>query len=489
MEERWAVYLKVLALIAAAEAAVMLVGALLVRTAPGGPLLGKWGWLADSLLLTAFVSPFLYHWIVREWDRRREAEKSSRLLNLLARSILESPDLTTALDFTLREICEIAGWVYGEAWVPSADGKLLELHSGSPQIGGILKTFIDASNRFKFAEGVGLPGRAWSTAKPVWIPDVTVDPDFPRKALARAAGLKGALAIPVLAEHRVTLVLAFYIRETRPGVDERMVELISGGASQLGSLIERKRAEDERQRLSETNEIKNRLLGIAAHDLRNPLTIMVGHVALLQEEAVDASRKRQLSIVQRKCQQMLTLIDGMLDSSIIESRGLLLDLQSLDLGELLEQLCADGRLLAEDKAIGLKLQLEPGLPALTADRARLQQVFDNLIGNAVKYSPPGRTVAVTARAAGNAVEVAVSDEGPGIPAGDLPRLFKEFGRAQTRTTGGERSVGLGLSIAHRLVQAHDGTIRVESAPGAGATFTVSLPLHRQGKSAPAVDLR
>ena len=480
--KHWTVFLKVLGLVAAVEAIVHVV---VVKVAlPGVPEN-----IEDAVLLVLFLAPLIYCWIARESDRCREAEKRARLLDTLARRILESPDFTTALDFTLREICETAGWVYGEAWVPSADGRLMEFHSGSSRAPGILKTFMEASRRFKFAKGVGLPGRAWSTGKPVWVPDVTQDHNFPRAPLAMEAGLRGALAIPVLSGRRVTLVLAFFIREVRPGVDERMVELISGAASQLGSLIERRRVEDERVKLAGANEMKNRLLGIAAHELRNPLTVMVGHLALLQEEIVDGSRRQELAIVQRKCKQMLAIIEGLLDSSIIESRGVALDIESLDLVEFLGQVCADGRILAEEKSIDLKLEFEPGLPLVRGDRVRLQQVFDNLISNAVKYSPSGKTIRVSARAAGEAVEVAVADEGAGIPGEDLPRLFKEYGRARVCPTGGERSVGLGLSIAQRMVQAHGGTIRVKSEPGAGATFIVSLPLRRTEKGAPVLDLR
>lgn len=300
-----------------------------------------------------------------------------------------------------------------------------------------------------------------------------------------AEGIRSNLTFPLCAQGKRVGFIFFSSRRagayTRAHIDSfRRLAVMLSIAVEKGRLY---------REATQADEMKNRLLGIAAHDLRNPLTVVIGYLAIMQDEPANSACKPELTIVMRKCRQMLELVDGLLESSILESRGLELNLQSLDLGELLEQICADSRILAEAKSIRLTPDIEPGLPALTVDRFRLRQMFENLISNAVKYSPPAKIVSISARAAARRVEVRVHNEGQGIPEEAFPRIFKEFGRANVRPTGGERSVGLGLSIAQRIAKAHGGIIRVESLPGAGATFIVSLPYPRKEQGRKFLDLR
>ncbi|HAZ08940.1 MAG TPA: hypothetical protein DCZ01_10565 [Elusimicrobia bacterium] len=300
-----------------------------------------------------------------------------------------------------------------------------------------------------------------------------------------AEGIRSNLTFPLCAQGKRVGFIFFSSRKT--GAYTRAhIDSFQRLATMLSIAVEKGRLYRE---ATQANEMKNRLLGIAAHDLRNPLTVVIGYLTIMQDEPADIACQSELTIVMRKCKQMLELVDGLLDSSILESRGLELNLQRLDLDAFLKQICADSRILAEAKSISLELKIEPDLPALSADRVRLQQTFENLISNAIKYSPPAKTVSISARAAARCVEVCVSNEGQGIPKEELPRLFKEFGRANVRPTGGERSVGLGLSIAQRIAKAHGGSIRVENLPGTGASFIVSLPYQRKRLGKKFLDLR
>ncbi len=227
--------------------------------------------------------------------------------------------------------------------------------------------------------------------------------------------------------------------------------------------------------LERLNEEKNTLLGIAAHDLRNPIASIKGHAALLLEAELDPEqRRRALEAIGRVSEHMLSLVNDLLDVSVIESGRLELRRERCDLSALLERRVEFFRLLGERKAIRVVARLAPALE-LAVDPTRFEQVVDNLISNAVKYSPHGSTVEVELSPGERGAQLVVRDHGPGLSEEDQRRLFGTFQRLSAKPTGGERSTGLGLAITQRVVAAHGGTIAVASTPGEGATFTVLLP--------------
>jgi two-component system sensor histidine kinase/response regulator len=140
---------------------------------------------------------------------------------------------------------------------------------------------------------------------------------------------------------------------------------------------------------------------------------------------------------------------------------------------------ATNRLIAARKKILVDLNLGPDLPAVEADPRKIEQVMENLLSNAIKFSPPGTTVTMNLKPMGAQVRIEVRDQGPGIPEAERGKLFQPFQRTSVKPTGGEKSSGLGLAIARRVVEAHGGRIGVESEVGVGSTFFVNLPLHSQ----------
>ncbi|MCS7173600.1 MAG: GAF domain-containing protein [Armatimonadetes bacterium] len=172
---------------------------------------------------------------------RGEMEEGLRLLSSLAQTVAGAPDFDTALHATLRIVCEAAGWALGEAWMPSSDGRRLEWRGAYTTREG-LERFAENSRAFTFGPGAGLPGRVWTSRRPLWIPDVTQDPSFPREPLAREFGLRAAVGVPVLAEDFVVAVLCFFLTEVQEE-DERKVALISAAAAQLGTAFQRRAAE------------------------------------------------------------------------------------------------------------------------------------------------------------------------------------------------------------------------------------------------------
>jgi PAS domain S-box-containing protein len=231
--------------------------------------------------------------------------------------------------------------------------------------------------------------------------------------------------------------------------------------------------------LKDLNEQKNRLLGMAAHDLRNPLSIIVSYSDFMlggSAGQLTPEHQKFLSAIKRNSDFMVTLINDLLDVSKIEAGRLDFDRQMTDLVGLIRGVADLSRALAEKKNIRLTVDCPPELPPLLLDVAKIEQVLENLISNAIKFSNPETAISVSlARRDGNVV-LAVQDHGQGIPAEELSKLFQPFGRTSVRGTAGEKSTGLGLAIVKRIVEGHGGTISVASEAGKGSTFTVTLPV-------------
>ncbi len=236
--------------------------------------------------------------------------------------------------------------------------------------------------------------------------------------------------------------------------------------------IERTNAE-----LVRVNELKSTFLGIATHDLRGPIGNIRMIADLLQDSEISLSgeeRRALLDDIRKQSTHMLSLLNDLLDVTRIESGKLELRFETFPLEPFLTQIVQRHAMMATPK--GTRMALQPvGKAYAKGDPVRLRQVIDNIISNAIKYSPPGSTVNVGVERAGSMWRFFVTDEGPGITAADRPKLFKDFAKLSAKPTGGEKSVGLGLAIARRIVEAHGGTIGVDSEAGQGATFWFTLP--------------
>jgi signal transduction histidine kinase len=233
-----------------------------------------------------------------------------------------------------------------------------------------------------------------------------------------------------------------------------------------------------REIAEEANRFKTRLLSVAAHDLRNPIGAISGFADLLLLQLPGDSPLRELiEPIQRGTRRMGQLLQSLLESSIIEEGALSLHMQRLDLASLAQQVVEMNQERARQKAQTVSIEAEPGC-AVEADEDRLWQILDNLIGNAVKFSAPGKHIWVRVARHDQAIRCTVRDEGPGLTADDQRRLFGRLERLSATPTGGEQATGLGLSIVKQLVELHGGQVWAESAgPDQGSTFTVELPAY------------
>lgn len=229
--------------------------------------------------------------------------------------------------------------------------------------------------------------------------------------------------------------------------------------------------------LARLNALKNQFLGMAAHDLRKPVNLVMTYTEFLQDDAASLTpdQQRFLASINRAAGRMARLIDDFLDVSLIEAGNLLLELELLDIPQLFDEIRDYVEIIAARRQITLVIDLEPELPHWLADVPKLEQVLLNLLSNAIEYSPPGSQVNTGCRRQGLDLLFWVTDQGPGLDEAHQKELFQAFNGTLRRKPSGERSFGLGLLIASKLVTAHGGQLAVDSTPGHGATFKFTLP--------------
>jgi signal transduction histidine kinase len=234
---------------------------------------------------------------------------------------------------------------------------------------------------------------------------------------------------------------------------------------------------EKNERLIELDNEKNEFLGIVAHDLKNPLSNIKMLSKVLHDEynTMEPEEVREYaSHILRASEQMFLLISNLLDINQIERGGLNFTLTTFDLSAVARSVAENYRGRAEAKDITLHISDE-GAANVYADPSATYQVLDNLVSNAVKYSPKGKAIYVSVSRNGSAWRFAVKDEGQGLTDDDKKKLFGKFARLSARPTGDEHSTGLGLSIVKRMVEGMNGKVWCESEYGKGATFLVELP--------------
>ena len=234
------------------------------------------------------------------------------------------------------------------------------------------------------------------------------------------------------------------------------------------------RLEKSNRQLTLLNSEKTEFLGIAAHDLKNPLSTIIVGAQILQTPAGSTQIQRTAENIAGAGQRMLDLITNLLDANAIEQGRYATNLERCDLGALVARSVENNRAHAARKQITLAVAAD-GEAWARADADATVQILDNLISNAVKYSPTKSTVRIRALTGSAGVEVAVQDEGPGISEADRKKMFGKFTRLSARPTGGESSNGLGLSIVKRLAETMSGSVECQSELGAGSTFILHLP--------------
>jgi len=331
-----------------------------------------------------------------------------------------------------------------------------------------------------------LTGRAILGGDLVHIKDVDTEPGLSEqsRSVTRTSGVRSVLIAPMQSMGVTTGALSVG-RRPRGGFTEREVELLRTFADQAVIAMENvrlfKEIQDKSRQLEIANKHKSDFLANMSHELRTPLNAIIGFSEVLMERMfgeVNAKQADYLKDIHESGKHLLSLINDILDLSKIEAGRMDLELSSFDLPSALSNAMTLVRERAQRHGIALALEVDPRLGEFRADERKFKQIVLNLLSNAVKFTPDGGKVHVLATKMDGKIEIAVQDTGIGIAAGDHEAVFEEFkqvGRDYTRKAEG---TGLGLALTKRFVELHGGAIRLQSTPGKGSTFTITLPVRQ-----------
>jgi signal transduction histidine kinase len=315
--------------------------------------------------------------------------------------------------------------------------------------------------------------------------------DFPKSAaIYLTLNVNAVVSAPITSRNRRVGTLSVYLSGTPMFVDNDL-ELLRLMANQASVILESRELIEEETRLRAREEalrLRNDFLASVAHDLKTPLTALVMQSQLLERRArrepdapADVEGLHQIIV---QTHRLRSFIEDLLDVQRSEEQGIALTYEACDLGSLIREIgqrvCVDPHIFCFDADDHIEI---------SGDRARLTQLFDNLIGNAVKYSPNGGEIRVRAWQDDESIHVVVIDQGIGISAEDLPYVFDRHHRGNNAKQQGVHGIGLGLFICRAIVRAHGGTLGVESEPGNGSMFHVTVPIKPALKSVALVEPR
>jgi PAS domain S-box-containing protein len=417
--------------------------------------------------------------LTQEQAARAEAENSQKRASLLAEA---SRVLSASFDYqtTLAALVRLA--------VPAlADYCALDIVEAGDNFERIGEAHVDPSKSKLLKEVATFPKsaltarhplmRVMATGAPVLEADIT--PAFIRASFAEAGQRRtvealeprSLICVPLVTSGKPLGALTLVTSGSGRRYEIADLSLAADLARRAAIVVEHARLFHEAE---QATRARDDVLAVVAHDLRNPLNTVTMAVSLMLETTPPerVQERRQVEIVRRAADRMNRMIQDLLDVKRMESGRLTTDLKPESPATLINDTIDMLRPLAAGSTVRLDTEIQPGLPLVLADAARIQQVLSNLVGNAVKFTPRDGRITVSAECADNEVRFSVIDTGPGIPAEQLPHIFGRFWQAKTSD---RRGIGLGLAIAKGIVEAHDGRIWVESHVGLGSTFYFTLP--------------
>ena len=409
----------------------------------------------------------------------------------VTRILAESPALDDAIARIIQRICNTFEWEVGSMWRLDEPANVLRSFKVWPSRGADSR-FEMMTKSMTFDRDTGLPGRVWNSRRPLWIPDVVADSNFPRAGAAAAENLHAAFAFPIMSGDKFLGVMEFFSHEIREP-DSALLATFSGIGSQVGQFLVRKGVEEDREDLlareqsarsdaEEANRLKDEFLATLSHELRTPLTAILGWLSMLRSGRLDAETSRHaLETVERNAQAQAQLIEDLVDVSRIAGGKLKLEIEPVDMVTVIAAAIDIVRPAANARGVSIEVSAAAAVGPVAGDPARLQQIVWNLLSNAVKFTPRDGHVQVSLRRVESFAEVEVRDTGIGIDADFLPRVFERFRQAESALTRSHRGLGLGLAIVRHLIELHGGTVTAASdGEGKGAVFVLRIPLANQG---------
>lgn len=395
-------------------------------------------------------------------ELRRESARLQLLLAIaVAANEASSPD--DAMQIAIDAVCAHTGWPVGHAYVVADDGTA-ELeptsiwHLDDP---AHYRPFRRRTEVIRYGAGAGLPGRVAASGQPAWISDLAKDPNFPRAEAAGEVGLEAGFAFPVLIGREVVAVLEFFSSKCAEP-DVRLLEVMGNVGTQLGRVVERKR----------TELLQRSFSAIVSHDLKNPLFgILLRLTSMKNHPGLPPDQARSVGAMLSSAKRMERIIRDLLDyTSHRDGSGIPIAPVPADFDAIcfeiiteLETCYGDCRIVYRTSGEGHGLW----------DPARMSQIIQNLLANALEQSPRKIPVSLRWEAFGDELFIEVHHSGDPIPSDMLPHVFRPFRRGRRSDTSG--NIGIGLFIVEQIVQALGGTVTVRSSESEGTTFTVRVP--------------
>jgi signal transduction histidine kinase len=395
------------------------------------------------------------------------------VLKVISRSTFDLQKVLNTLAESATRLCEADGNII---WLPKAGSFQLAASYGLPP-----EFEIAAKTLSLRPGGRSVVGRTLQARQTVHIPDMAADPDYASHDIKRLGGYRAMLGVPFMRDGAAIGVMMVG-RQVPKAFTENQIALVTTFADQAVIAIENVRLFDEIQdksrQLAEASQHKSRFLANMSHELRTPQNAILGYTELIQDSVYGAPPEKMVAVldrISRNGKHLLGLINDVLDLSKIEAGQLVLALENYSLKDVVHSVYGAVETLAASKNLAFKVELPPNLPTGRGDERRLTQVLLNLVGNAIKFTDQG-AITIKASAADGAYNLAVHDTGPGISEADQEKLFQEFQQADNSITKTKGGTGLGLAISKRIIEMHGGRIWVESRPGQGSTFSLTLPI-------------
>lgn len=418
--------------------------------------------------------------IDRDITERKAMETRLVQLNLqhalrsdVSSAVARGGPLKPMLEACLEAVVHHLGATFARIWLANPDERMLEWKASGGRV-------PNPTSSLRVPYGGLAVGRIAETHEPFLTNDAQNEPrlSFIRERMV-AAGMTSFAGHPLLVGDRLVGVMAMF--SSQP-MAPHTLEVLGAVADLIAQGIERKRLEVELRRQNEQlkalDTMKSVFVSSVSHELRTPLTSILGFAEFLDDQIdgpLTDGQAQYVGQIQHNTRRLQRLVDDLLDFARLESGTFKLNRQESDLALVVEELVESLRPQLESRRLAWSLQLPDRPIRAMLDPARMEQVLGNLIGNAIKFSPEAGALTIALTTNCGQAKVSVTDTGIGLSPEDQARVFDRFFQADaglTRTAGG---TGLGLSIAKALVEAHDGEIGVESAPGAGATFWFTLP--------------
>jgi PAS domain S-box-containing protein len=407
---------------------------------------------------------------VQDVTRRRRAERFRTCELAVTTALAEAPSVEAAGPRVLEAVVGTLGWTHAELWL--VDDAAQTLRPAARWSAPGWQADIAVPDRLPF--GQGLAGRAWQAGKPLWIRDVGQPQSLISAATALTSRLHTALAIPVRNGPESLGVLTAFA-DTIEDPEDELVALMSGIAAHIGQFLERRHVEDLQRQLVRS---KDEYLALIGHELRTPLTSISAYTGLLREadqQTLITEGPALLEVIDRNTTQLRQIIDELLELSALDTGHAAVQAYPVDLADVVRASVESARAAINGNPLTVTAELPSGL-VLPGDQRRLRQVVDNLLGNAVKYSPDGGRIAVRLRPVGGSAELTVSDTGIGISPEERDRMFTRLYRTSRARERAIPGTGLGLALSRAVVERHHGTIELAAHDGPGTTILVRLPL-------------